>query len=119
MKPEQDIDTTVGQAVNVDAVVMRCPANSHAGFGFKSFCGSCQAPNCQKRDMEVQAKEADAPKMSYNTILHQLRNPYGLDKYHLRNVRLAAADEIEKWHDAYQNLRCFAEKRGIDTTTFG
>jgi hypothetical protein len=56
--------------------------------------------------------------MKTHEILARLRNAYGLTPKELRAVRLAAADEIEKWQDAYENLQTYAAKSGLDTTCY-
>lgn len=55
--------------------------------------------------------------MNTEEILHKLRNPYGFSPAKMRQVRLAAADEIELWKDAYSNLREFAENSGLNVNT--
>ncbi len=64
--------------------------------------------------------------MTTDEIIHQLRNPYGLNKFETDTVRLAAAAEIERLQklfnsmkDAYQNMSDFAESNGLDVTTYG
>ena len=57
--------------------------------------------------------------MKTNEILHILRNPYGYSNEKVREIAYLAADEIERWKDAYDNLQKFAEKRGLDTATYG
>jgi hypothetical protein len=54
--------------------------------------------------------------MSVNMILHILRNPYGYSEKEQKQARLAAADKIEEFQDAYLNMRKFAEDNGLDTT---
>jgi len=57
--------------------------------------------------------------MKTNKILHILRNPYGRDLAELRQAALAAADEIERWKNAFENMRAWAEKNGVDVMTYG
>ena len=55
--------------------------------------------------------------MRVEKILHILRNPYGYGEKEQLEVRLAAADEIEKLIDAYQNMTDWAKSNGIDIMT--
>ena len=57
--------------------------------------------------------------METNLLLHKLRNAYGQNAEELREVRLAAAEEIEKYRDAYKNMCDFAVSKGLDITTTG
>lgn len=57
--------------------------------------------------------------MDAHQIISFLRNPYGKSPDEMRDVRLAAADEIEKWRDAYENMRDWAVKCGVDVNTYG
>jgi hypothetical protein len=50
-----------------------------------------------------------------NEILHILRNPHGHSEDEIRKARLDAADEIENLMDAYQNMKAWAEKNGVNT----
>ena len=56
--------------------------------------------------------------MKTNEIIHILRNPYGYHTEKLRIVALAAATEIERWKDAFENMRDWAEKNGLDIMTY-
>ena len=56
--------------------------------------------------------------MDTQKIIHILRNPYGWSQKNKDSARLAAADEIEKWRDAYKNMRKFAEDNGLDTMAY-
>jgi hypothetical protein len=49
-------------------------------------------------------------------VLHVLRNPFGFSSDEVRSVRLKAAELIERYRDAYTNMREFAEANGLDTT---
>ena len=49
-------------------------------------------------------------------IIAALRNAYDQTPEQMRDIRLRAADEIEKWQDAYLNMKTFAEDNGLDTT---
>jgi hypothetical protein len=51
--------------------------------------------------------------------LHRLRNPYGYSEDEMRWARLAAADLIEHYKDAYGNMKAWAEENGLDTTCYG
>jgi len=55
--------------------------------------------------------------MKTDEILHILRNPYGWNDTEIRQVALDAADEIERWKDAFENMRDWAEKNGLDIMT--
>ena len=57
--------------------------------------------------------------MKTTKLLHVLRNPYGRSDEERKQDRLAAADEIERWKDAFENMRDWAEQKGIDTNTPG
>jgi len=39
----------------------------------------------------------------------------GLTPEEQQKLRLIAADEIERWKEAYENLRDYAESKGFDT----
>ncbi len=56
--------------------------------------------------------------METNHILHILRNPYGKECAEIRLAALAAANEIEKWRDAFVNMRDWAEKCGLEIMTY-
>lgn len=56
--------------------------------------------------------------MRTNKILHRLRNPHGLTNEARKEIALAAADEIERWKDAYENICQFARENGLDTATY-
>ena len=56
--------------------------------------------------------------MKTNTILNILRNPYGRSEEEKRNARLEAANEIESWIDAYNNMKEWAIKNGLDINTY-
>ena len=51
-------------------------------------------------------------------ILHILRNPYGFSDKTIKEVRLAAADEIEKLQGDYENMRDWALENGLDINTY-
>ncbi len=53
--------------------------------------------------------------MNINDVQHILRNPYGYSDKEIREARLAACDEIDKWKDAYENLREWCDQNGLDT----
>jgi len=57
--------------------------------------------------------------MKTETIIHNLRNPYGKSQEDIYNTRLAAADKIEQLLAAYKNLSDFAVSKGLDVTTYG
>ncbi len=50
-------------------------------------------------------------------ILHVLRNPYGYTETQIREVMFDAADEIERWKGAFENMRDWAIENGLDVTT--
>lgn len=56
-------------------------------------------------------------KIPINKILHILRNPYGYHEEEIKQARLQAADEIERWKNAFENLQAWCDKNGWDTTT--
>ncbi len=56
--------------------------------------------------------------MDIKTAIHILRNPYSWSPVELKEARFLAADELEKWADAYKNLLQWAEENGLDTTTY-
>ena len=56
--------------------------------------------------------------MKKKEILHILRNPYGYSKSELREAALSGADEIEKWEEAFYNIRDWAVENGVDVTTY-
>ncbi len=55
--------------------------------------------------------------MDRNELLNVLRNPFGKSETECKKARLQAADYIEFLHDAYVNMRDFAEENGLDTMT--
>jgi len=57
-------------------------------------------------------------KMEMQKIIHILRNPYRWNQAERDDARLAAADEIEKWKNAFENLRQYAEDNGLDIMTY-
>lgn len=64
--------------------------------------------------------------MTTHEMIGKLRNPYGQTPEEMKQVRLAAADrllELEEQskggHDAYVNMREFAESQGLDTVCHG
>lgn len=64
-------------------------------------------------------------RMSTRNLLHLLRNPYGHTPEEISNVRHAAADRLEELekqlkhaHDAYVNMRDWAEANGVDTKAY-
>lgn len=57
--------------------------------------------------------------MDTNLIISFLRNPYGKTPEEMREIRLAAADEIEEWKNAYENMRDWAIQCGVDVDTYG
>ena len=56
--------------------------------------------------------------MESNEILHYLRNPYGKTKEECREIMHLAAERIEQWKDAYENMRDYAVSKGLDVTTY-
>ena len=52
-------------------------------------------------------------------ILHVLRNPFGRTRSELSQDRIDAADEIERWEDAYMNLKAWCERNNFDITARG
>lgn len=50
-----------------------------------------------------------------NHVLHVLRNPFGFSYGEVRAARLRGADLIERYRNAYINMRDFAEANGLDT----
>lgn len=56
--------------------------------------------------------------METHQIISFLRNPYGKSTDEMREIRLAAADEIEKWKNAYENMRDWGIKCGIDVNAY-
>lgn len=55
--------------------------------------------------------------MTEQQVIHILRNPHGWSDDDIRTARLEAARIIEKYKDAYQNMRDFAKYNGLDVTT--
>ena len=53
--------------------------------------------------------------MTRNEAIHILRNPHGYSEERIREARLKACDEIEALEEAYNNMRDWAEKNGVDT----
>lgn len=53
--------------------------------------------------------------MTRNEAIHILRNPNGHSHEQQREAALKACDEIEALEDAYNNMRDWAEKNGVDT----
>lgn len=47
--------------------------------------------------------------------MHILRNPFGWDTEERRRAADDACKAIESLHDAYENMRKFAEENGLDT----
>lgn len=66
-------------------------------------------------DIEV---KAGGEEMKIEDIIHKLRNPWGLDEYQLKALRLAAADALEMWMEAHLSLAEFAISKGLDITTY-
>lgn len=64
-------------------------------------------------------KETPMPKLETDKLLHILRNPFGHSTEEIREVSLAAATEIERWKDAFENIRDWAKKNGLSITTKG
>lgn len=58
------------------------------------------------------------PRIETNEIIHILRNPYGWSKQEKKKAYLAAADEIERWKDAFENMCTFAKDNDLDITTY-
>jgi len=56
--------------------------------------------------------------MKTHKIISLLRNPYGLSLEEMKEIRLAAANEIESWEDAFNNLKKYVESLGIDITSY-
>lgn len=63
--------------------------------------------------------------MNKEDILHTLRNPWGIDPEQIRRARLDACDLIEEQRrallnmtEAYENMKAFAEKHGLDTAAY-
>ena len=56
--------------------------------------------------------------MKTKEILHILRNPYKYDQSEIRKVALLAADEIEKWKIAFENMQDWAKQNGLNVTTY-
>ena len=57
--------------------------------------------------------------MKTEDILHILRNPYSWSRAERREAMVAAANEIEKWKVAFENLQDWCDQNGWDTTTRG
>jgi hypothetical protein len=43
--------------------------------------------------------------MNKKTLLHHLRNPYGIDEVEMRKARLQAADELERLYNIEQQFK--------------
>jgi hypothetical protein len=48
-------------------------------------------------------------------VLHVLRNPFDFSDDEVRAARIKGAELIERYRDAYLNMRQFAEANGLDT----
>lgn len=57
--------------------------------------------------------------MTRDLCIHMLRNPYGHTREQIKEAQLFACDEIEALEDAYQNMKAWAEKNGVDTVCYG
>ena len=53
--------------------------------------------------------------MTRAACIHILRNPYGHSSDDIRSAQLKACEEIEALENAYNNMRDWAEKNGVDT----
>lgn len=53
--------------------------------------------------------------MTRKEAIHILHNPYGHSRERQREARLKACEEIEALEEAYNNMRDWAEKNGVDT----
>lgn len=69
---------------------------------------------------ELTAKEYAGTEIwtNENKILHILRNPYGFTEDEIRAARLEACNLIERYKDAYRNMKEWAEKNGVDTMAY-
>ena len=56
--------------------------------------------------------------MDVQTVLHILRNPWGKSEHIVSCARFQAADLIERYISAYENMRDWAEENGVDTRTY-
>lgn len=56
---------------------------------------------------------------SLRKILNILRNPWGWSEAEKREAALAAADEVERWKGAFENMRDWAIANGVDVNTYG
>ena len=52
-------------------------------------------------------------------VKHILRNPYGHSAEEIRDMQLKACDLLDRWEEAYLNMRKFAEDNGLDTVARG
>lgn len=50
--------------------------------------------------------------------IHILRNPFGWDTEDRRRAAHDACNAIERYSNAYENMRQFAEDNGLDTTCY-
>ena len=57
--------------------------------------------------------------MTEQKVIHILRNPYAHSEDEIITAGREAASLIEKYKDAYINMREFAESNGLDTVTHG
>lgn len=57
--------------------------------------------------------------MTEQEALHIVRNPWGHSDQEQRRAALKIAILVERYRNAYENLREFAEQNGLDTTTYG
>jgi hypothetical protein len=53
--------------------------------------------------------------MTRAECIHILRNPYGHKPEEIRRAQLQACEEIEALEKAYDNMRDWAEKNGVNT----
>lgn len=53
--------------------------------------------------------------MTRAECIHILRNPWGHSAEEIKRAQIKACDEIEHLEQAYNNMRDWAEKNGVDT----
>lgn len=55
--------------------------------------------------------------MNRQECIHILRNPFGYDAVRIKEAQLQACFEIEALEEAYNNMRDWAEKNGVNTVS--
>ena len=56
--------------------------------------------------------------MTEKEILHILRNPHGKSYLQIVNARLGGADLIERYKEAYEVTKDWAEENGVDCKAY-